>query len=67
MKMAGSEEDTIRVCEAYCEKHEVQRLLKECIVQLCMQKPNNPVAFLRDYFTKLEKVRCFLLLLTNSE
>ncbi|XP_018496796.1 cAMP-dependent protein kinase regulatory subunit [Galendromus occidentalis] len=55
MKMAGSEEDTIRVCEAYCEKHEVQRLLKECIVQLCMQKPNNPVAFLRDYFTRLEK------------
>lgn len=59
MKMAGqsSEEDTIRACEAYCEKHEVQRLLKECIVQLCMQRPNNPVAFLRDYFAKLDKVR----------
>lgn len=59
MKMAGqgSDEDTIRACEAYCEKHEIQRLLKECIVQLCVQRPSNPVVFLRDYFAKLDKVR----------
>ncbi|XP_022660640.1 cAMP-dependent protein kinase regulatory subunit-like isoform X3 [Varroa destructor] len=57
MKMAGqgSDEDTIRACEAYCEKHEIQRLLKECIVQLCVQRPSNPVVFLRDYFAKLDK------------
>lgn len=50
------EEQSFRECEEYVHKHNIQQLLKDCIVQLCVSKPENPVTFLRLYFQKLERV-----------
>ena len=51
------EEQSLRECEAYVQKHDIQKILKECIVQLCVSRPENPISFLREYFQKLERVR----------
>lgn len=50
------EEQSLRECEQYVQKHNIQQLLKECIIQLCTARPERPMAFLRDYFERLEKV-----------
>lgn len=60
VKMAShvsDEEQSLRECEAYVQRHNIQRLLKDCIVQLCVRRPENPITFLREYFQKLERVR----------
>lgn len=46
----------MRECEQYVQKHNIQQLLKDCIVQLCTSRPDRPMAFLREYFERLEKV-----------
>ena len=51
------EEQSLRECEEYVQQHDIQKILKECIVQLCVVRPHNPVTFLREYFQKLERVR----------
>lgn len=55
--MAGNqeEEQSLRECENYVQKHNIQQLLKDCIVQLCMNRPDNPLTFLREHFERLEK------------
>ena len=60
-KMAANldEEQSLRECEAYVSRHNIQQILKDCIVQLCVSRPDNPVSFLRDYFHKLERVSGF--------
>lgn len=50
------EEQSLRECENYIQTHGIQRVLKDCIVQLCVIRPDNPVSFLRQYFQKLERV-----------
>jgi hypothetical protein len=50
------EDQTLRECEAYVNKHSIKDLLKDCIVQLCLKKPENPIGFLRQHFERLEKV-----------
>ncbi|KAM4030335.1 LOW QUALITY PROTEIN: cAMP-dependent protein kinase type I-alpha regulatory subunit [Anomaloglossus baeobatrachus] len=53
---SGSEEDrSLRECEQYVQKYNIQQLLKDCIVQLCTTRPDKPMAFLREYFERLEK------------
>ncbi|KFM66810.1 cAMP-dependent protein kinase regulatory subunit-like isoform X1 [Stegodyphus dumicola] len=52
---SSDEEQSLRECEAYVQRHNIQRLLKDCIVQLCVRRPENPVSFLREYFQKLER------------
>lgn len=52
----SDEEQSLRECEAYVQRHNIQRLLKDCIVQLCVRRPENPITFLREYFQKLERV-----------
>lgn len=58
--MASEVNDTdaemIKECEEYVEKHNIQVLLKDAIVQLCISKPDNPHKFLREHFEKLERV-----------
>ena len=54
------EEQSLRECEAYVQKHDIQKILKECIVQLCVSRPDNPISFLREYFQKLERVSNYL-------
>ncbi|KAF8772018.1 cAMP-dependent protein kinase regulatory subunit-like isoform X1 [Argiope bruennichi] len=51
----SDEEQSLRECEAYVQRHNIQRLLKDCIVQLCVRRPENPITFLREYFQKLER------------
>lgn len=51
------EEQSLRECENYVQKHNIQQMLKDCIVQLCMSRPDNPLTFLREHFERLEKVR----------
>jgi cAMP-dependent protein kinase regulator len=49
------EERSLRECEDYVQRHNVQQILKDCIVQLCVARPDNPISFLREYFQKLER------------
>lgn len=53
---SSEEEQSLRECEQYVQKHNIQQLLKECIIQLCTARPDRPMTFLRDYFERLEKV-----------
>lgn len=53
------EEQSLRECEAYVQAHNIQQILKDCIVQLCVNRPANPIAFLREHFQKLERVSVF--------
>lgn len=60
------EEQSLRECEDYVQRHNIQQVLRDCIVQLCVGRPQNPISFLREYFQKLERVRqnlCIYLLL----
>lgn len=54
---ASEEERSLRECEIYVQKHNIQALLKDSIVQLCTARPERPMAFLREYFERLEKVK----------
>lgn len=61
-KMATSssnleEDESLKGCEVFVQKHNIQQILKECIVNLCIAKPERPMKFLREHFEKLEKVR----------
>lgn len=58
MNMASTfeEEQHLRECENYIQTYNIQRLLKDSIVQLCVARPENPISFLRQYFQKLERV-----------
>lgn len=54
----GPDDDqTVKEVEAYMKKYNIQQVLKDSIVQLCIQKPESPFGFLKDYFAKLEKVQ----------
>lgn len=53
------EEDSLKGCELYVQKHSIQQVLKDCIVHLCISKPDRPMKFLREHFEKLEKVSDF--------
>ena len=53
---SSSEQHSLAECEDYVSRHRIQQILKDCIVQLCVSRPQNPVAFLREYFQKLERV-----------
>lgn len=63
-KMATSieDDDSLKGCEIFVQKHNIQQILKECIVSLCIAKPERPMKFLREHFEKLEKVSDILLL-----
>ncbi|XP_076309549.1 cAMP-dependent protein kinase regulatory subunit-like isoform X1 [Tachypleus tridentatus] len=55
MATNSEEEQTLKDCEVYVQKNNIQQLLKDCIVQLCVSRPENPVSFLRAYFQRLER------------
>uniref|UniRef100_A0A6I8NL03 Protein kinase cAMP-dependent type I regulatory subunit beta n=1 Tax=Ornithorhynchus anatinus TaxID=9258 RepID=A0A6I8NL03_ORNAN len=52
------EDESLKGCELYVQKHNIQQILKECIVNLCIAKPDRPMKFLREHFEKLEKEEC---------
>lgn len=49
------EEQCLHEIESYIQNHKIQLLLRGCIYQLCVNKPENPVSFLRQYLQKLER------------
>ncbi|DAA15167.1 TPA: protein kinase, cAMP-dependent, regulatory, type I, beta-like [Bos taurus] len=49
------EDDGLRACELYVQRRGIQQVLKDCIVQLCLAKPERPMRFLREHFERLEK------------
>lgn len=53
--MQTNQEKVIKECEQYISDHDIQGLLRNCIVQLCLNKPDQPVSFLSEYFDKLAK------------
>ena len=48
---------SVQDCEDYIQVHNIQPILKECIVKICQEKPANPYKWFRMYFDKLERVR----------
>ncbi|KAG7242903.1 hypothetical protein INR49_018158, partial [Caranx melampygus] len=52
------EDESLKGCEIFVQKHNIQQILKECIVNLCIAKPERPMKFLREHFEKLEKGNC---------
>lgn len=54
MASSGADNEQLRACEDYCRTHNVQKLIKDAIVQLCVKRPDKPVGFLKDYFAQLE-------------
>ncbi|XP_074599806.1 protein kinase, cAMP-dependent, regulatory subunit type 1 [Brevipalpus obovatus] len=54
-RVGPDEEQSLHDCEAYVQRHNIQGILKECIVNLCVTRPEKPISFLRQYFQKLEK------------
>uniref|UniRef100_A0A8C5S311 RIIa domain-containing protein n=1 Tax=Laticauda laticaudata TaxID=8630 RepID=A0A8C5S311_LATLA len=50
----AEEDESLKGCELYVQKHNIQQILKECIVNLCIAKPDRPMKFLREHFEKLE-------------
>lgn len=50
------EDDGLRACELYVQRRGIQQALKDCIVQLCLAKPERPMRFLREHFHRLEQV-----------
>jgi len=58
MEEQNREEQCLRKAEEYVKEHDIQRIVKDCIVQLCIHRPDNPYSFLRQHFASLEKVCC---------
>ncbi|XP_065066069.1 cAMP-dependent protein kinase type I-alpha regulatory subunit-like [Rhopilema esculentum] len=52
---AENDAEMIRECEQYVEQKNIQSILKDAIVQLCVARPDNPFRYLREHFEKLEK------------
>jgi len=52
--MSGDDKN-LRECESYVQEYDIQRVLKDCIVQLCIHKPTKPMAFLAEHFATLSK------------
>jgi cAMP-dependent protein kinase regulator len=57
MSSGGNEEAQLAQCQAYVRSHNIQQLVKDAIVSLCIHKPENPVLFLREHFDKINEQR----------
>uniref|UniRef100_A0A183BIA7 cAMP-dependent protein kinase regulatory subunit n=1 Tax=Globodera pallida TaxID=36090 RepID=A0A183BIA7_GLOPA len=53
--MSGQSAEDVQLasCQAYVRQHNIQQLVKDAIVSLCIHKPENPVLFLREHFDRL--------------
>lgn len=50
------EDEGLRGCELYVQRHGLQQVLRDCVVHLCVARPERPMRFLREHFEALEKV-----------
>ncbi|CAF1672721.1 unnamed protein product [Adineta ricciae] len=55
-----SSDHIVRECEAYISKHDLQNLLRDSIVQLCLKKPTNPIEFLANHFDNLSNQKMMM-------
>lgn len=57
MDKSGNSEVNLNLedIEIYVKQHNIHLHLKDCVVQLCIEKPTNPFAFISEYFEKLSK------------
>ncbi|VDN58735.1 unnamed protein product [Dracunculus medinensis] len=53
----SSEEIQLAQCQQYVQRHNIQQLVKEAIVNLCIHKPNDPILFLKEHFEKIYEQR----------
>ena len=56
------EQQCLRECTEYMQRSNIVPVMKDCFVQLCVDKPEKPVTYLREYFQKLERVSAALFL-----
>ena len=38
--------------QAYLQKHNIEALLKEIVVKLCLEKPNNALEYIKEFISK---------------
>uniref|UniRef100_A0A1I8JK81 cAMP-dependent protein kinase type I regulatory subunit n=1 Tax=Macrostomum lignano TaxID=282301 RepID=A0A1I8JK81_9PLAT len=62
-----TDEAHLKEVENYIKSHNIQQSLKECIVHLCVARPDNPFAYIRDFFDKLEKAPASFAALPQAE
>ncbi len=48
-----SEQEQLVSCQEYVRQHQIQALVKDAIVQLCLHKPDRPCEFLSQHFARL--------------
>ncbi|KAI0982448.1 hypothetical protein GJ496_005644 [Pomphorhynchus laevis] len=48
-----NQERVVKECEEYITSHNIQDILRNCIVQLCINKPEDPISFLCKHFERL--------------
>lgn len=48
----SSEDELVQEFNDYVDSNDIQNLLKDAIVQLCIRKPVNPVKYLLDHFKR---------------
>ena len=66
--MAGANEEAqLAQCQAYVQRHNIQQLVKEAIVSLCIHKPENPVLFLKEHFDRLNEQRSQVSMLSFEQ
>ncbi|CAF0983657.1 unnamed protein product [Adineta steineri] len=41
----------IQQCEGYMHEHDIMNLIKQCLHKLCIHQPDNPIHFLKQYFS----------------
>uniref|UniRef100_A0A0N5AIH6 cAMP-dependent protein kinase type I-alpha regulatory subunit n=1 Tax=Syphacia muris TaxID=451379 RepID=A0A0N5AIH6_9BILA len=51
----GGEEQKLAQCQAYVQRHNIQELVKDAIVSLCIHKPDDPIFFLKEHFEQLHE------------
>lgn len=50
------EQQRMRECIDYMQRSKIMPVIKDVFVQLCVEQPDNPISFMREYFQKLERV-----------
>jgi hypothetical protein len=49
-------------CESYMNENDIMNLIKQCLHKLCLHQPDNPIQFLKLYFSgqQYDQVRNYL-------
>jgi hypothetical protein len=55
-------------CESYMHENDIMNLIKECLHKLCVHQPDNPIQFLKQYFSgqQYDQVRNYFMNLATE-